>query len=514
MLWATLLLIATIACLLLWDYLRRKQRNDALHYMPGPPALPILGNVLQYRGIGSEQIISFALENCRKYGRMYRVWIFNQLAVFSCDPRDVEVVLSSTEHIAKNNLYDIMLPWLGTGLLMSTGQKWHVRRKILTPTFHFKILEQFVDIFDRHSEVLVQRLQRHADGKSPFNVHPLVCRAALDMIAETAMGTKVNAQMHPDMPYAHAVIEVTNLLTVRSLKPWQRVDWVFRLLAPRLAKRQDELIRTLHDFTEAVIQERREQLTRDLSTPRRSNDACNELGQKRRMAMLDVLLQATVDGEPLSDEDIREEVDTFMFEGHDTTTSGITFCLYEISRHPCVQQCLLEEIHKVLGQNSDRAVTLRDLSELKYLECVVKESLRLHPPVPIIGRSLKQDVEIRGKLIPAGTSFTVGIFAMLRDPHEFYAPNEFRPERFASCDTAQSQQQQPQPHAFSNIAFSAGPRNCIGQKFAVLEMKSVISKVLQNYELLPLGPAPRPAVSLVLRSANGIHMGMRSRLHR
>ncbi|KAH8411531.1 hypothetical protein KR215_006200 [Drosophila sulfurigaster] len=515
MLWLMLLLFG-IPCLLLSDYLIRKRRNDMLHYMRGPPALPFLGNVLLYRGLDGERVMDYAVANCQKYGNMYRVWILNQLAVFSTDPRDVEVILSSPQHITKNSLYNLMLPWLGTGLLMSTGRKWYSRRKIITPTFHFKILEQFVDIFDQQSSILVEQLQQHADGKTAFNIFPIVCLTALDIIAETAMGTKVHAQKSPELPYVRAVFDMSNIITARFIKPWQRIDWMFRLVEPRLAAKQDQLIKTMHDFTEAVIQQRREMLVNEQRLG--DNDKFDDLGQKRRMALLDVLLQATIDGEPLSNEDIREEVDTFMFEGHDTTTSGISFCIYEISRHAAVQQRLLQEIHTVLGKdNKGEAVTLRDLNELKFMECVIKESLRLHPPVPIIGRHFTEDVNICGKLVPSGTNYTVGLYALLRDEREFVAPHEFRPERFAangetatlvSTETTLPPQQ---PHPYANIPFSAGPRNCIGQKFAMLEMKCVISRLLQHFELLPLGPEPRPMLSLVLRSANGIHLGLRRR---
>ncbi|XP_034477492.1 cytochrome P450 4d2 [Drosophila innubila] len=528
MLWLTVLLIG-IPCLLLWDYLIRKRRNDMLNYMRGPLTLPFLGSVHLHRGLDGERVMDYALANCAKYGKMYRIWILNQLTIFCTDPRDIEIILSSTQHIKKNSLYNLMLPWLGTGLLMSVGRKWHARRKIITPTFHFKILEQFVDIFDLQSNILVDQLQKHADGKTAFNIFPIICLTALDIIAETAMGTKVNAQRSPDLPYVRAVFEVTNIITLRFIKPWQRIDWMFRLVEPSLAKRQDTLIKTMHDFTETVIQQRRDALInhhqQQQKTKTKTNcggNECDDLGQKRRMALLDVLLQSTIDGEPLSNEDIREEVDTFMFEGHDTTTSGISFCLYEISRHASVQQRLVNEIHEVLGDDKKRPVTLRDLNELKYLECVIKESLRMHPPVPIIGRNLTEDVDMRGQLIPAGTNFIIGLYAVLRSPREFEAPNEFRPERFASDEatisspaSSQSRPTQPQmqfqTHPYAYVPFSAGPRNCIGQKYAILEMKSVISKVLQHFELLPLGPEPRPMLSLVLRSANGIHLGMRPR---
>lgn len=122
------------------------------------------------------------------------------------------------------------------------------------------------------------------------------------------------------------------------------------------------------------------------------------MGQKKRMAFLDVLLQATVDGKPLSNNDIREEVETFMFEGHDTTTSGISFCLYLLSRHPSIQQKVFEELIQTLGADIEAPITMRDLNNLKYLEAVIRESLRLFPSVPMIARHCLQDTKI-GKML-------------------------------------------------------------------------------------------------------------------
>lgn len=114
---------------------------------------------------------------------MYRVWIFNRVAVFSADPKDVEVILNSSKHITKNSLYDMLVEWLGYGLLISTGQKWHSRRKVITPTFHFKILEQFVEVFDQQSAELMEQIKERADGKTAFDIYPYICRMALDIIA-------------------------------------------------------------------------------------------------------------------------------------------------------------------------------------------------------------------------------------------------------------------------------------------------------------------------------------------
>lgn len=127
--------------------------------------------------------MKFIIANREKYGSLYRVWVLRQLAVFSCNPKDLEVILSSPQYITKNTLYDLLHEWLGTGLLMSTGKKWHSRRKIITPTFHFKILEQFVDVFDQQSAIMVEKLIQHADEKTAINIYPFVCLAALDIIA-------------------------------------------------------------------------------------------------------------------------------------------------------------------------------------------------------------------------------------------------------------------------------------------------------------------------------------------
>uniref|UniRef100_A0A1B0AJY5 Cytochrome P450 n=1 Tax=Glossina pallidipes TaxID=7398 RepID=A0A1B0AJY5_GLOPL len=497
--------IVFISAVLLWDYLSVKRRNDILHYMPGPRALPLVGNAFMYRGQTQEEISKLIQSNRKKYGPLYRVWVLRQLAVFSCDPKDYEAVLSSTQYLTKNNLYDLLYDWLGTGLLMSDGKKWHSRRKIITPAFHFKILEEFVEVFDQQSGVMVKNLLSKADGKTPINIYPVVCLAALDIIAETAMGVKINAQQNPQFPYVQAVQCASDIISKRFVKVWLRINWIFRLLAPHDYRRLKESVRLMHDFTEKIIMERRKTLQENLK--KESSAALNqvdELGQKKRMALLDVLLQSTENGVGLSNEDIREEVDTFMFEGHDTTTSAISFALCLISRHPEVQRKLFDEIRSVFGDDKDRSVTIRDLGELKYLECVIKESLRLYPPVLLIGRYFNEDVEIRGKRIPANTNFTLGLFLILRDPNYFEDPDAFKPERFMAENIHKIY-----PYAY--IPFSAGPRNCIGQKFAILEMKSTISKMLRHFELLPLGPEVRPLLNLVLRSVNGCHIGLTPR---
>lgn len=170
-----------------------------------------------------------------------------------------------------------------------------------------------------------------------------------------------------------------------------RNEFVFK--RSDIGRRQRESLKILHEFTDKVIRERRQELI-DRPSEYNSLDAAtsDDIGAKKKMAFLDILLHSQIDGKSLSDSDIREEVDTFMFEGHDTSTSGITFCLYNLAKHPDVQEKCYQEICDVIGDDKMATATYAQLNNLQYLEKVVKETLRMFPPVPIYGRNLKEDL--------------------------------------------------------------------------------------------------------------------------
>ena len=184
------------------------------------------------------------------------------------------------------------------------------------------------------------------------------------------------------------------ILSSRNFDILKRNEFLFGLTA--MAKRQKIVLKILHDFTDSVIVARREELANKLKFEEKIDDD-NDVGSKRKLALLDVLLQSTINGQPLSNMDIREEVDTFMFEGHDTTTSGIAFCLYNLAKYPEAQEKAFNEIRSVIGDDVNKPVTQKDLNDLNYMDLVIKETLRLYPSVPIYGRKMKEDVEISKK---------------------------------------------------------------------------------------------------------------------
>ncbi|CRL07638.1 CLUMA_CG020602, isoform A [Clunio marinus] len=490
----TVLLTTTVTIWLI-NYNRRRSRLVRLiEKVPGPPALPFVGNAIE---INVEPDEVFArLTGVRKlFGRrqgISRCWMLSVPYVMISKPECVEPILSSPKHIDKSSDYSYLHPWLGTGLLTSFGSKWHSRRKILTPAFHFKILEDFIDIFNEQSSILVRKLSKEVN-KDSFNIFPYVTLCTLDIVCETAMGQNIKAQSNSDSDYVKAVYEIGSVVQKRQARFWMQSDFIFKLTEDY--KTHERCLKILHGFSYGVIRERKEQMkTAELLRKNKFDQNNNKLsvdengnntgmfddeesfGKKKRLAFLDLLITASGNGSILNDEDIREEVDTFMFEGHDTTSAAVSWCLFLIGSNLNIQEKALQEIDEVMGGDRDRAPTMKELNEMKYLECCIKEALRLYPSVPLIARHLKEDVMIDKYLIPAGTTAMIVTYQLHRNPEIFKNPERYDPDRFLPENCIGR-------HPYSYIPFSAGPRNCIGQKFAILEEKAIISSVLRKYKI-------------------------------
>lgn len=258
-------------------------------------------------------------------------------------------------------------------------------------------------------------------------------------------------------------------------------------------RRRDELINILHSETRRVITLRREYL-RSMKINRVEDADQETMGIKKRLGFLDILLLAQSDGADLSDSDIQEEVDTFMFAGHDTISSAITFVLYCLSTNADVQRRAYEESVLLEGQEDET---------MQYLEAVIKESLRLFPSVPSLSRKVTEEITIGNLKMPLGSVVSVPIYHVHRNNEIFPEPEVFKPERFLSNIDY---------HPFAVIPFSAGPRNCIGQRFAKLELKYTVSRLLRAFEFLPVDDfKPILLQTLVLKSENGIQVKLKRR---
>ncbi|KAK7863476.1 hypothetical protein R5R35_010512 [Gryllus longicercus] len=486
-------------------YTRRLRFRRAVDRLPGPAPLPLLGNALDLL-VPRNRVMQVLEDRYQKYKPLYRAWIGPIAEIHLTLPEHVEVIMSTPKFLQKSHAYKFLHPWLGEGLLTSTGGKWHTHRKMITPTFHFKILDGFLDVFVEKSEILTKKLMAVAGGDS-FDVYPYITHCALDIICETAMGTQIGAQDQKQSEYVKAIYEISELTLQRAMRPWLHPDVIF--YRTDRGRRYRRCLQVLHGFTTKVIQERREAL-RDAGSNAPGGDGAADdqddfLGKKKRLAFLDLLLEASENGTKLSDQDIREEVDTFMFEGHDTTTAGICWSLLLLGEHQDVQAKVAEELDAIFD-GSERAATMRDVQEMKYLERVVKEALRLYPSVPFVGRALPEDAHVAGHVLPAGAVVNLHIFHVHRDARNWPDPERFDPDRFLP-ENARGR------HPYAYIPFSAGPRNCVGQKFALLEEKTLLSAVLRKFHVHTT--EKRDALTLmnelILRPESGIQLQLTPR---
>uniref|UniRef100_A0A182W6H9 Cytochrome P450 n=1 Tax=Anopheles minimus TaxID=112268 RepID=A0A182W6H9_9DIPT len=492
------LLVVYLSYALLKYHRKRQEVLKVLPYFNGPQPEYFLGCTNMFKDKTITEIFDIIVDSHRLYGKdICLIGAFNEMELEIASARNIEKVLLA-KTTKKSYQYDFLEPWLGTGLLLSFGEKWFQRRKIITPSFHFKILDQFMDVFNKEADTLVTKLERHVNQKE-FDIYDYITLYALDSICATSMGVHINAQEDPNNEYAQGVKKVSEYVFRRIFSVLRQFPALFVLYS--YARDQGRVIKRLHDFTNSVIETRRKQLDQQQQTLQEDDYT------KHRDTFLDQLLKVKIDGRPLSTADIREEVDTFMFEGHDTTTSGISFTILQLAKHQDIQQKLYEEIDTVLGEDARSVVlTNSSLQELKYLDLVIKESLRLIPPVPFIGRKLMEDMELNGTIIPAGTTVSLNIFCLHRNPEIFPEPEKFIPERF-------SDENEIKRGPYDYIPFSAGSRNCIGQKYALLEMKVTIVKLLASYRILPGESIDqvRFKADLVIRSTGGVPVKLTKR---
>ena len=277
-----------IVLLLLWN--RKKARLHPLHMTPH---YPIVGASFHLEIDGHK-----FFKQMRRYAEesnfLFVIWFFMYPTVWIGQVKFAEFVLRSNEVITKSFLYDPMHPWLGTGLLTSTHQKWKSRRRAVTPSFHFSILNDFQKIFAKQAQVFASKLKTYSEKGEAFNIQIPVGLVTLDIICETAMGVSVNAQGQKDSEYVKA-IAVSNLELQNRMKyPWLWPDFIYYRTS--YGKLFQEKLKILHGFTTDVINEK-------ISARNDSKNLPNNTGGKAFMYML---LELYEKGE-IDIEGIREE---------------------------------------------------------------------------------------------------------------------------------------------------------------------------------------------------------------
>ncbi|XP_052819369.1 leukotriene-B4 omega-hydroxylase 3-like [Mya arenaria] len=483
-------------------FIRWHRRTDKLFgNVPGPKERHwLFGSFRNMPEDGHDRMqvfVDWGNQYARAQGYL-RLWgSFWRPVIVACHPTSMKKILKTAEPkpLGLTSGYRTLKAWLGDGLLISGGEKWARNRRLLTPAFHFDILKPYIHVYNDAAGIFVDKLNDFAARGEQFELFQHVCQSSLDIILRCAFSYNIDVQRAGEThPYVVAVNDLATCTAKRTRKPWLASDIIFYNTA--LGKKYKRDCDYVHGVAEDIINTRKAAL-----------EKIGGVDKKKYLDFLDILLTAKDEnGVGLSYMDIRNEVDTFLFEGHDTTASAISWILYSLAEHPEYQQKCQEEVDEVLQGRQD--VEWSDLPKLEYLTQCIKEGMRLHAPVAIVGRETTKPFPIADIVCPPGTNVMINIW-MLHHNVEVWGEDhmDFRPDRFTKEACAKMD-----PYQY--VPFSGGPRNCIGQNFAMNEQKVVIAKLLNNFtfNLVP-GHVVRRRLAAVMRAENGIMMTVERRKH-
>ncbi|XP_047365703.1 cytochrome P450 4C1-like [Vespa velutina] len=447
-------------------YVFRKTINK----IPGDASF--FGNIINFNRLSKDEYHKTFCQYPTRYKEgIYKTWIGYEAVVYIYKPEYIEVILRSTTNIKKSSIYDSLKPWLGYGLVTSSGSKWHQDRKLITPAFHFSMLDNFMIVMLEKSEILIDRIEKEIEkniGKNAVNIYPLLADFTLDVICETAMGVNVYAQDNTKTGYPNHIHKAANVALYRQLRPWMKLDSIFALTAE--GKQFYSSVKEIHRFNREVIKMKKEARRKKCQ----DDSEVDELGRKKRKAFIDILLDINENNSnQLSEEDMNEQVATIMFAGHDTSATAIFWTLLCLATEPEIQDKVYEEL-TVVFDNLDGPISMNAISQFKYLDRVCKETLRLYPVVPKYSRQITEEIKIGKYIIPKNTILSIHAYGVHHDPEIWTDPEKFDPDRFL---TNEMQYRNP----YSYLPFSGGPRNCIGQKFANIQHKLVIAILLRKW---------------------------------
>ncbi|CAG4961543.1 unnamed protein product [Parnassius apollo] len=460
---ALTLFCITFALYWIWRHRNTKSKLEPPTY---PGGLPLIGHAHLLMGdtVCLWNTIKEVSYTTLRLGGVITASIGPRSLYVVTDPEDSLTVANAC--LEKDAIYEYAKPWLGEGLLTGKVSIWKRHRMLLNPAFSQRVLDGFEGVFNSQSRRLVKDLEVKV-GKGPFDHFVYMRRNALETICLTTMGVDLSKNSVLNNQYEQAIEQILNSLTERYQKFWLHYNFIY--IWSSLKKKDDQCLKILHNMSDKVLQERKAAHLNN-----KKNGLETSSGTKFK-AFLDLLLELSIETGAFNDSEIREEVNTMIAAGHDTTADVLMFTFVLIGSYPKVQERIVEELRNVLGDD-DRDVTKQDLSRLVYLEAVLKESMRIYPIVPLIARRLDKNVKLKNYTLTAGRTCFTFIYGIHRHPMWGDDAEEFKPERWLDKTNLPSC-----PTAFA--AFSIGRRICIGKPFAFMSLKTTLAHVLRHYRI-------------------------------
>ncbi|KAL2732090.1 cytochrome P450 4C1-like isoform X1 [Vespula squamosa] len=391
------------------------------------------------------------------------------------NPEYIKTVLNSPNITNKSVEYEYLKPAVGNGLFSAPEYVWNGHRKLLNQVFLEKYLKSHMDVLVKYSIVLIEKLETLVGEE--LDVQNYVLRCTLDIIYDDMLDTRLNSLISGNCKLAESIECMMDIGMERVVKLWLHPDIIFYNTA--VGKKMRSCIAYLDNVTRNIIKEKKESIWRNKFNWESKEENLDDISmfmfqEPATSFFLDFLFESAHEEGKYSEQDIRDEINTIVIAGSDTSATTISFVLLMLATFPDIQNEVYEELNKIYGSSDPKHVPIvhNDIKNMKLLERVIKETLRLFPVAPLIARKVTQDIEvIKNWTIPKGSSAVFFIYNLHRNEKYWPQPLVFDPNRFL-----------PGKNSSSNFfPFSYGRRNCIGQKFAMLEMTVIIATLLRRF---------------------------------
>ncbi|XP_037539369.1 thromboxane-A synthase isoform X2 [Nematolebias whitei] len=468
-----------------------------------PKPVPFLGNMLMFR----EGYFKALPDIIKTHGRVSGYYFGRKPTVLIADPDLLRQVLVKDFSSFPNRSFGYSTKPMEDCLLLLRNERWKKVRSVVTPTFSAAKLKEMVPLINTATDSLMNNLSIHADSGKGFDIHKCFSHFTLDVIASVAFGTQVDSQNNPDNLFVRLAQMFFSLSFFRPLTlffflfpavmaPFARfvpnkkrvqMDKLFISSIQTIIKQRDEQPpdQRRRDFLQLMLDARTGQEAVSLEqfdTGNHSDEFKTRSQQKQSSASEQEKSQShakdsfinRAQKKTITEDEIVGQAFIFLLAGYDTSRNTLSFTCYLLALHPECQHKVQEEVDEFFTRYDSPEYT--NVQELKYLDMVVCEALRLYPPIFGFARETEHECVLNGQLLPKGMVIQIPVCFLHHDPEYWPEPEKFIPERFTPEEKANR-------HPFVYLPFGAGPRNCVGMRLAQLEIRMALAHLFHRYSI-------------------------------
>lgn len=448
-------------------YRRIQLERTELKNFSGVPGLPIVGHIFDSISYDNEDFIKVFMNvfDEVKHTPVYG-WVGTVLMVGFDLPEDFQVVLNSEVTLKKAFVYDFMN--ISLGIFSAEPKKWKEHRRLLNPAMSQKMVTTFIPIFNDVFKTMTDQMNEFVGGD--IDMYSVMFKAASDLIVQASFGLKWSLQSDRGNDLVTALIGWLGCVQQRMIRFWLKPDFVYSL-TPASRRHQNHL-NHLRSFLSAAYE------AKVIDVAEKKMHGIDEIGDAREsnsMNYMQKCIQFRTENK-FSALELDDELLTIFTGSTDTSSIVIKAITLMLAIHTDYQERVVDELREIF-ENPDDPITADDLAKMTFLELIVKESLRLFPIAPLTARENTDKFIIRDAVIPKGTILVLNVYKMHRNPKvwgenasKFY-PERFLPENFENM------------HPYAYVPFSAGPRNCIGWRYAMVSLKMAVAYILRRYKM-------------------------------